>query len=159
MRLVASTVKTTNDIELVRVIRNLGRSTLSHDTQEISREQQQKYWAENGRNIMAWLYDDPNDDAIAIGVGSLQRRDNKLWAFVAIDPYYQGRGYSKEIMQHLLDMASPEDVWGMNSMMNPPATYLCVDTGIWRMVSRDHHVVTVVYKREDNADCGNSSKA
>lgn len=147
------------DIELIRIIRNAGRTTLSHDTQEITVEQQKQYWISNKDNIKAWLYDCPEDDEVAVAVGSLQRRNGKLWAFVAVDTYWQGRGYSKEIMQHLLDMAAPEDVWGMNSMLNPPATYLCVDVGIWRMVSRNHEIITVVYKREDNEISSNSSEA
>jgi GNAT superfamily N-acetyltransferase len=146
--LTPSPVRTASEIELLRIIRNSGADTLSHDAREVTREEQRAFWALHGHEIRAWLYEDESGEVCA--AGSLRRRpDGRLFAWVAVEPRARGRHYSVEIMRHLLDEAAPEDVWGQNRMDNPPATYLCVDVGVWRMVERHGNVVTVVYRRAD----------
>jgi hypothetical protein len=148
MSLTPTPVTTLLDIEVLRCIRNEGASTLSHDAREISREEQADYWYQHGHTIRAWLYLD--HDFEVVGAGSLRRSDDgRLWAWVGVETWAQGHHYSVEIMRHLLYEAGEEPVWGKNRMDNPPATYLCVDVGVWRMIEREGQVITVAYYRSD----------
>lgn len=141
-------VVSATDIEIFRIIRNEGVGTYSNNDVEIDAIQQQDYWSNNFEYIKAYLYEDLDGDIVAIGSLRVEEDNNRLWSFVAVSKKARGKGYSTEVLAHLLEVAGSTPVWGKVRTDNPPSTFMCVDTGNWLMVSREGNIVTVVYKRE-----------
>lgn len=102
-------VQTSDDIETLRALRNAGREWLTHDTREISPEQQAQWWAaRNPDHILAYLFSVDGHDA---GAGVLsQRTAGRWWITVLVHPEYRGQGIGAAIFR-MLACAAPGDVY------------------------------------------------
>lgn len=90
------------DAEVVRRLRNAGRSWFG-DEHEVSADEQQRWWTANASRpwFACVLVGDP-----PIGYGMLQlRADGRRWVSLAVDPADRGRGAGTEIYRVLLEMA------------------------------------------------------
>lgn len=93
---------TPEDAEVVRRIRNAGRTWFGDD-HEITRDEQRRWWATHARSegFVCVLVGEP-----PVGYGMLQRRgDGRRWVALAVDPAERGRGVGTEIYRVLLGMA------------------------------------------------------
>ncbi len=97
-------VETDEQVETLRMLRNLTRHGFSHDTNIIESERQQGWWATMSRLgwVKAWLYE--RDDHVVVGYGLLRMGyEAAWWNSLAVDPHFQGHGYGSFITHDLLN--------------------------------------------------------
>jgi GNAT superfamily N-acetyltransferase len=100
-------VKTLEQAQIVRMIRNEGRAYMTNNTAFISSEDQHRWFLIGDRdNRQLYLYYDNYDSPV--GFGYLQVKSNKTWATLAVYKEYHNTGYGTKIYQHL---ASLSEIW------------------------------------------------
>lgn len=137
----AREVKTPEDVETLRQIRNSGRQWMTRDTSEITSEQQQAWWknACHDPALQVWLFSEAATD---IGYGLLRRESDQLWCSLAVLPRYQGQGYGTAIYRYLALSAS-ESVWAEILADNTPSIRACLKAGYQIAWALDRHAVLV----------------
>ena len=88
----ARLVKTLEEVETLRQIRNAGRQWMTRDTTEITIDQQRAWWqtACHDPALNVWLFSEAATD---IGYGLLRREADRLWCSLAVLPRHRGQGY------------------------------------------------------------------
>ena len=98
MELIAHEIRTSDGVEKLRQIRNSGREGFAHHVDEISETQQAEWWAANGNNVKAWLFQTDKGDEVGFGLLRPREDEDHAWWFsVAVLPEFQGLGYGKQI--------------------------------------------------------------
>lgn len=143
MSLIPLTVTSLHDREMFRVIRNEGVETLSRNARAVTPIENEAFWAERGNDIRAWLY---LSDADVVGIGSLQRRDGRLWEYVGVKSFYEGHGYGGEILEHLVSQANGEPVWCTIRTDNVGALRMNERMGGWESLGESDGIVVQVYR-------------
>src|SRR6266852_9598119 len=88
--LTARTIETPEDVESLRQVRNATAWGFSHDTSQISPEQQRGWWATMRGKVRGWLYRLPAGDVVGFGV-LRQTDDGRWWNSVGVLPAFAGR--------------------------------------------------------------------
>lgn len=133
--LAARAVVTHADAWLMATIRNAGRSGFSHDTAEITPEQQMAWWMANADTVRAWLFEDPAGDVV--GYGLLRPTEDGRWTnSVAVRPSYRGRGYGTAITRYLAHH-TPGPLRATTRRDNPAACAMH-DADHWQRVPSGH---------------------
>lgn len=121
-----SYIRTSADVELLRHIRNECRGGFSHDTSEITKEQQAQWWENYKGRRLGYLYWIPTSiyGRQVIGYGLLREDDlGRPCSSVAVLPAHAGNGYGGYITAHLI-RRSPETVYASARKDNPAACAL-----------------------------------
>lgn len=142
MCLTARPVHTDADVEMLRQIRNSGRTWMTRDTSEITPEQQEAWW--KARGVAAgnvWLF---SESATDVGYGLL-RRDGRTWCSLAVLPAHQGRGYGTAIYRWLA-LAVGEAVWAEILADNTPSLRAALKAGFQLTWAADRVAVLVYHK-------------
>lgn len=118
-----------DQIERVRLIRNVTKDGFSNHNAEISEAAQITWWERE--KPLAWLYARP--DGIVVGFGML-RQDGGHWVtVVAVLPEYSGQGHGREIT-HDLVMRSPGQCYATARKDNPAAVKLHAESD-WETIA------------------------
>lgn len=91
-------VRTPDDVECVRVIRNAGRQWMTRNTDEITPEQQEIWWQREGRNHRMYLF---TADGVDVGFGMCRVIGGREWITLAVHPDHRGRRYGTWIYRVL----------------------------------------------------------
>lgn len=109
LHLVPDRVRFSEDVEALRVLRNMTTGTYAHFNWEITPDQQSRWWQDSRKAVRAWLYwlrADADDLPLSsvVGFGMLRRSsfDGRWWATVGVDPQFTGRGYGGAIMADIV---------------------------------------------------------
>jgi len=109
-------VVTEAHVEQMRRIRNVDRDGYSTASDEITPEQQARWWSEHGGTVHAWLYLDTA--GALVGFGLVRPDANGHWCpSVGVLPNYRGRGYGKWIISDLTRQA-PERLYAQAKRAN-----------------------------------------
>lgn len=137
----ARLVKTLEEVEALRVIRNSGRQWMTRHTDEITFEQQRAWWlgAVHDPTLRIWLFSEAATD---IGYGLLRRENEQLWCSLAVLPRYQGNGYGSAIYLHLA-LSTEENVWAEILADNTPSIKAALNAGYQIAWALDRHAVLV----------------
>jgi RimJ/RimL family protein N-acetyltransferase len=137
----ARPVKTLEDVEMLRQIRNSGRQWMTRHTDEISPEQQHAWWltACHDPTLDIWLFSVAQTD---IGYGLLRIESGREWCSLAVLPRYQGQGYGTQIYRWLA-LATTADVWAEILADNTASIKACLNAGYQIAYAMDKHAVLV----------------
>lgn len=137
----ARVVKTLEDVETLRQIRNSGRQWMTRHTAEITPERQQAWWKDACRdaNLALWLFSVAQTD---IGYGLLRRENDRLWCSLAVLPRHQGQGYGTQIYRYLA-LSTTQDVWAEILADNTASIKACLNAGYQIAFAMDKHAVLV----------------
>jgi RimJ/RimL family protein N-acetyltransferase len=137
----ARRVKTLEEVETVRQIRNSGRQWMTRNTAEITPEQQRAWWltACHDPNLQLWLFSEAATD---IGYGLLRLEADRRWCSLAVLPRYQGQDYGTAIYRWLA-LSTLEDVWAEILADNTPSIRACLKAGYQIAYAMDAHAVLV----------------
>lgn len=110
MRLVPVTTPT--DLEHLRIIRNECREFMTHNTNEISQEQQVGWWANvsDHPDWKVWLVYVPGWIE-PVGFAMLRRAVTRWYATLGLRAWMRGQGYGTLIYRGLRDLAPTDAVW------------------------------------------------
>lgn len=113
MRLSLIRVSTWIQALILLEVRNSCREGMTHSTEEITFEQQRKFWAEElleGDVFECYLL---LDDTEPVGYGLLKRDSDKYWMTAGLTPKYRGKGLSRLIINFITEMGHREglEVW------------------------------------------------
>jgi GNAT superfamily N-acetyltransferase len=115
MRLSFVRVSTWNQAEILREVRNSCRSGMTHDTHEITVEEQRKFWADElleGEKYECYLL---LDDHTPVGYGLLKwdKELDRYWMTAGVTPEYRGRKLSRLLINFITEMGHREgrEVW------------------------------------------------
>jgi Acetyltransferases len=90
-------VKTYDEAEVVRKIRNSGREFMTKERNEITAKEQEDWWTHlDGNSNWIWLFFD--EDWKVIGYVYLRKGD-KTYASYCLIPKARGKGYGKELVE------------------------------------------------------------
>jgi len=137
----ARPVKTLEEVETLRQIRDSGRQWMTRNTAEITPEQQRAWWLTACRdpNLRLWLFSEAATD---IGYGLLRLEADRLWCSLAVLPRYQGQGYGTVIYRWLA-LSTTEAVWAEILADNTPSIRACLKAGYQIAYAMDAHAVLV----------------
>lgn len=137
----ARVVKTLEEVETLRQIRNSGRQWMTRDTAAITPEQQQAWWKDacHDPSLDVWLF---REAATDIGYGLLRRESERLWCSLAVLPRYQGQGYGTMIYRWLA-LSTTEEVWAEILADNTPSIRAALKAGFQIAYAMDKHAVLV----------------
>lgn len=148
--LTARRITTTRDALHMGLIRNRRRDGFSHDTSPISPERQINWWHANQHRIVAYLYLD--GDGAIVGYGCLRReQDGRWYSSCAVDVGFEGRGYGRAILTHLVASVAHE-VWATARDDNPAAQKIH-DPAVWDTLGW-HEGLYLYRTKPRNADGG-----
>ena len=93
-------VRTPEQVEALRHLRNSCREFMTHDTAEISPKQQTKWWRKvhNAKGIKAFLFTS-GFDTDYLGFALLRRKGKRFLTTYGLRPDDRGKGYGKELME------------------------------------------------------------
>lgn len=126
-------VTTVGDVELLRKIRNSCASYMTHDTSQISREEQFDWWLAEDRE--AYLFD-------AEAFAYLSERDEKIYITLGMFPECRGKGLGTEIYAFIAVLKRPDPVWADVRHDNVPSINAAAKAG-WKIVYVDGHKVVM----------------
>lgn len=115
MRLSFINVENWEQARLLMGVRNECRDGMTHDTHEITEEEQRKFWADellDGHRYECYLL---MSGILAIGYGLLKWDEElqRYWMTAGIVPAFRGRGLSRLIINFITEMGHREgrEVW------------------------------------------------
>src|SRR6266571_7857275 len=115
MRLSFIRISSWQQAETLREVRNSCRDGMTHDTHEITPEEQLKFWADElleGQRYECYLL---LDDHAPAGYGLLKwdKELNRYWMTAGVAPEYRGRGLSRFLINYITEMGHREgrEVW------------------------------------------------
>jgi RimJ/RimL family protein N-acetyltransferase len=137
----ARAVKTLEDVEMLRQIRNSGRQWMTRHTEEISPEQQRDWWKDacHDPSLDVWLFSVAQTD---IGYGLLRIESGREWCSLAVLPRYQGQGYGTQIYRWIA-LSTTADVWAEILADNTASIKACLNAGYQVAYAMDKHAVLV----------------
>lgn len=92
-------VRSSEDVEILRLLRNAGREWFG-DSREISSNDQITWWAANKDTVRCLLVGVP-----PVGYGMISRREGRLWVSLGVDPVARGQGWGRKIYELLGQLA------------------------------------------------------
>lgn len=114
-------IESSEDVEILRQIRNACKDGFSHDNNAISQPAQEAWWVLMRDRVRAWLY---WHEADIVGYGLLRQTDDgRWWSSVAVVPSAAGHGYGGAITADLIRRIE-EPVWAEARLDNPAAMRL-----------------------------------
>lgn len=112
-------VTTPGEVEEMRIIRNAGREWMTHDTSEISPQQQARWWAERDpERVQAWLALHGHE---VLGYGLLTVRQGACWASLAVALDERGKGIGTAIYRHLIEQCPADRLYIETRYDNEPS--------------------------------------
>jgi GNAT superfamily N-acetyltransferase len=125
MTLRAIPIEHADQVERLRLLRNLGRETYTHHTAPISEAEQLAWWERMQGRVRAWLYTTPH--GLIIGFGLVRQDEAGRWCTtLGVDPDFQGRGYGREITADLV-RRNTGPLYGAALRSNPAGVRLHVE--------------------------------
>ena len=92
-------VRTLDQVQTLRELRNGCREFMTHRTNEISPARQQEWWRGlDHKNTWAFLFTN-GEDGEYIGFSLLRRRDGKMYTTYGLKKDYRGQGLGKELVE------------------------------------------------------------
>jgi hypothetical protein len=128
-------VQSADEVERLRVLRNVSRTWMTGNTTWISAEQQRRWWeSRDPGKLRAYLF------AAESGAGVLScREDGRWWVTVMVDPVMRRLGMGTYIYRMLAHAAPTDGVWAGIRDDNIPsiraaekAGYQLQEAGVWR---------------------------
>lgn len=133
--LVAHPVCTVGDALAMGFIRDARRDGFSRDTTPIDGERQIRWWHEQRERVRAFLYRDGAGALIGYGA-LLQRPDGRWVSSCAVLGQFEGRGWGRAILHHLVNSVEHE-VYAQARNDNEAAVALH-NPGDWQCLGADN---------------------
>lgn len=96
-------VYSTAQIQCLRIIRNSGAQGYSHHNEQITEDEQWKWWLQNKDRMHAWLY---IYRGTVIGYGLIRRTGQGIWnPSAGVLPEHWGQGFGGAIVDDLVCQA------------------------------------------------------
>lgn len=133
--LVAAPVCTEADALAMGFIRDARRAGFSQDTTAIDQSRQLLWWRTNRARVQAWLYRDGAGELIGYGA-LLQRPDGRWVSSCAVLAPFEGRGWGRAILHHLVNSVGHE-VYAQARNDNEAAIRLH-NSGDWQCLGADN---------------------
>lgn len=96
-------VHSSDDVEILRLLRNAGREWFG-DSREISSDDQIAWWAANKEKVRCLLVGVP-----PVGYGMLSHREGRCWVSLGVDPTSRGKGWGRKIYEVLGRFVRPDE--------------------------------------------------
>ena len=112
-------ITTFEQAEVMRMLRNIGRTSYSHDHTEITEERQRAFWEKNKDTMIGFIYYD-YITGNPVAYAALLFRGGRYWSTNAVHPMYRGMKYGKATLHHVIHQG-PCDVWALARKDNPAA--------------------------------------
>ncbi len=135
-QLEAVEIKTFQQVQVMRIIRNMGSAGFSHDHDYISVSKQRAWWTSMQGRVRAWLY---QLNGGVIGFGLIRELADGRWAPSAgVRPRYRGQGYGGRIVDDLVDQARARGITlHAEALLSNPAAVKTHHPDRWESLGSD----------------------
>lgn len=99
--MIAKKVTSIEQVQIVRLIRNIVRHHMTNYSGEVTSAEQVKFFSrvQEDQSIFLHLYYDEN--LAPVGYSFVQKKNDRYWGTLAVHPEFQSMGYGTEIYKHM----------------------------------------------------------